>query len=454
MRPNILFIIADDWSWPHAGAYGDRVVATPNFDRVAREGILFSNAFCAAPTCTASRGAVLTGQAPHRLKEGANLWSTLRAEFAVYPDILEKAGYAVGFTGKGWGPGSVEAGGRTRNAAGPSFKSFDEFLEQVPGDRPFCFWFGSLRPHRAYQAGQGLKAGLKIEDVKVPPYLPDTPEVRSDILDYYQAVQDYDAQVGTLLDTLDRSGRSESTLVVVTSDNGMPFPRAKCNLYDSGTRMPLAIRWPDRIEAGRRCDELIGFTDFAPTFLKATGLQPLPEMTGRSFLDILDNKSDGNRDAVFTEKERHTDRRRGAKSYPMRAVRTREYLYIRNLRPNLWPAGDPPRDVDEADADILVRGGYGDIDASPSKNVIVSRQDDPEIRPFFERACAKRPQEELYDLIKDPWQLENVANSPDYAQARQKMRSLLDEWMMNTADPRAHGETDFWDKAEYIKPGR
>lgn len=450
MRPNILFAIADDWSWPHAGIYGDRTIKTPNFDRVAREGVLFSHAFCAAPTCTASRGAVLTGQAPHRLREGANLWSMLPKDIPVYPDMLEQEGYFVGLQGKGWGPGSVEAAGRARNPAGPQFASFEEFLKHVPDDKPFCFWFGSYRPHRAYQEGAGLKAGLKPETVETPPFLPDTPEVRSDMLDYYQAAQRYDAEVGVLLEALEKCGRAENTLVVVTSDNGLPFPRAKCNLYDSGTRMPMAIRWPGVAEAGGKCDELIGFTDFAPTFLEVAGLRPLSEMTGTSFLDILQGRRSAPREAVFTEKERHTDRREGSKSYPMRAVRTKEFLYIRNLRPDLWPAGDPPSGETETDQDALVRGGYGDIDGSPTKKVVVERRDDPKIAPFFERACAKRPEEELYDLASDPWQMENVAGKPDYAEARKKMRERLDEWMRSTADPRALGETDFWDKAEYI----
>lgn len=446
-RPNILFAIADDWSWPHAGVYGDQVVKTPAFDRVAKEGVLFSNAFCAAPTCTASRGAILTGQAAHRLEDGANLWSTLPKRFQVYPDLLEEAGYFVGHAGKGWGPGNVEAGGRTRNPAGPRFANFAEFLKQKPADKPFCFWFGSLKPHRPYEKGSGLKAGMKTDDVNVPPFWPDTPEVRSDILDYYKEVMDYDAEVAELLETLDKAGLVENTLVVVTSDNGMPFPRAKCNMYDAGTHMPLAIRWPARVKPGWKTEEFINAVDFAPTFLEAAGLKPLPEMTGRSFLDLLTTGISGGRDRAFCERERHTDRREGRKSYPMRAVRTKEFLYIRNLRPDLWPAGDPQHDAPEP----IYGGGFSDIDSSPTKSAILERRDDPKFKRFFELACAKRPEEELYDLKKDPWQIENVADNPDYADAKRRMRAMLDEWMESTADPRAKGETDFWDKCPYRK---
>lgn len=161
-RPNILFCFADDWSWPHAGAYGDKVVKTPAFDRVAREGFLFTRAFSAAPSCTASRAAILTGQSPHRLEEGGTLHGYLPKKFPVYPDLLEQAGYAVGFTGKGWGPGNFKAGGRERNPAGPPSKSFDEFLKTVPAGKPFCFWFGSLDPHRPYEKGSGLAAGRSL----------------------------------------------------------------------------------------------------------------------------------------------------------------------------------------------------------------------------------------------------------------------------------------------------
>src|SRR6185503_19797319 len=250
-RPNILFCIADDWSWPHAGAYGDGVVKTPNFDRVSREGALFTRAFCAAPSCSPSRAAILTGQARHRLAEGGNLWGSLPKRFLTYPDLLEAAGYGVGFQGKGWGPANFKAGGRERNPAGPGFKSFEEFLKSVPAGKPFCFWFGSTDPHRPYTKGAGARAGLKVGDVRVPPWLPDTPEIRDDILDYYFEVERFDRDVGELLKRLDTAGLLDSTLAVITSDNGMPFPRAKTNLHDSGSRMPLAVRWPGRVKAGQ-----------------------------------------------------------------------------------------------------------------------------------------------------------------------------------------------------------
>ncbi len=442
-RPNILFALADDWAYPHAGAYGDKVVRTPTFDRVAREGMLFSHVFCVSPSCTPSRAAVLTGQTIHRLEESGNLWSVLQKKFECYPDLLEAAGYHVGLTGKGWGPGSVPESGRTRNPAGPAFKDFATFLKSVPPDKPFCFWYGHRDPHRPYVRGSGVRSGMDPRAVFVPPYLPDTPEVRGDICDYYFAVQRYDRDVGAILKLLEKAGKLDNTIVVMTGDNGWPFPRGKANLYDAGTRQPLAVRWPARVKAGRKSDAFLSFQDFAPTFLEAAGLKPRPAMTGRSFLDLLTTgKSARPRDRVFVERERHANVRKGDLSYPSRAVRTREFLYIRNFHPERWPAGDPEL--------WKAVGPFGDIDGGPTKDVVLAGRNDPKIRKYFELACGKRPAEELYDVRKDPYEFTNVADRSEYAAARKKLRSELDDWMRRTGDPRARGDDDRWDRYPYF----
>lgn len=439
-RPNILFCIADDWSWPHAGAGGDRVARTPNFDRVAREGVLFTHAFCASPSCTPSRAAILTGQAIHRLEESGNLWSTLRARFETYPDLLEKAGYAVGLQGKGWGPGDFRPGGRSRNPAGPSFKSFAEFLKTVPPGKPFAFWFGSSDPHRPYDRGSGRAAGYKPEEVVVPPFLPDTPEVREDLLDYYFEVERFDRQVGELLRALEASGRASNTLVVITSDNGMPFPRCKTNLHDSGSRMPLAIRWPARVKGGRTADALVSLADLAPTFLEIAGLAVPPSMTGRSLLPLLEGRPDpADRTRVFVERERHANVRKGDLSYPARAVRTAEWLFIRNFKPDRWPSGDPEKHV--------AVGPFGDCDNSPTKEQILARRDQ-DLGRFFLLSFGKRPARELYDLAKDPHQIENVADRHPEVVAR--LEAELLRWMSDTGDPRAaNPDDDRWDRFPY-----
>ena len=442
-RPNILFCLGDDYAWPHAGAYGDKVVRTPAIDRIAREGVLCNHAFCAAPSCTPSRAAILTGQAPHRLEEGGNLHGFLPAKFRVYPELLEEAGYHIGFTRKGWGPGNVEAGGRKRNPAGPSFVSFEAFLQATREAKPFCFWFGSNDPHRPYEQGAGLKSGLKLDDVRVPPIWPDTPEIRSDILDYYVEVERFDREIGEMLRLLEAAGRLENTMVVVTGDNGWPFPRAKANLYDAGTRQPLAVRWPARVTGGRILDDFINLADLAPTFLEAAGLKPLPEMTGRSFLSLLTGKEQpGQRVRTFLERERHANVRKGDLGYPARAIRTREYLYIRNYRHERWPAGDPEM--------YFAVGPYGDCDASPTKDHILSRRNEGKYEEYYEMCFAKRPAEELYDLALDPHQMANVATKEEYATTKKALRAELERWMKETADPRATSDDDRWDKYPYF----
>lgn len=441
-RPNILVIIGDDWAYPHAGAYADKVVRTPHFDRIAREGVLFRNAFAAAPSCTPSRASLLTGRTVHQLGEGGNLWGFLPERFDVYPDLLESDGYVVGHTRKGWGPGNFQAGGRTRNPAGPQFASFDEFYKQAPKDKPFCFWFGSTDPHRPYEKGSGAASGLRAQDVAVPAFLPDTPEVRDDILDYYYEVERLDREAGAILAALESAGQLNNTIIVWTADNGLPFPRAKANLYDGGTRVPLAIRFPGKAKGGRTVDDFVVLTDLAPTLLEVAGLTPPAAMTGRSLMPLLAGAQQAGRDKVFLERERHANVRRGDLSYPARAVRTTDFLYIRNLRPDRWPAGDPEM--------YFAVGEYGDIDGGPAKDLLLARPANPAIAKYAELAMAKRPAEELYDLRKDPGQIDNVAMRADYAAAKKELRAALDTWMRDTADPRISTDDDRWDKYPYF----
>ncbi len=449
-RPNILFCIADDWSWPHAGAYGDPVVKTPTFDRVVREGVLFTQAFCAAPSCTPSRAAILTGRYPHQLDEGGNLWSTLSTKYPTYTRLLEEAGYHVGSTRKGWGPGNFKAGGYEQNPAGKPYKGFDEFMAARAEGQPFCFWFGSQDPHRTYEPGSGIASGMDPSKVIVPPIFPDTPEVRSDICDYYFEVQRFDREVGEMIKLLEERGLLDSTLVVITSDNGMPFPRCKTNLYDSGTRMPLAMRFPGRQAAGHVEHSLCNHVDLASLFLQFADIEvPASMKNGGSYLAMLKAHAIDKLGSiapapyVFVERERHANVRKGDLSYPVRAVRggwlSPNFMYIRNFRPDLWPAGDPEM--------YQSVGDYGDIDNSPTKSVIIDGRD--KYPRLFELSCGKRPAEELYDLDKDPWQMNNLADDPKHATVKKNLRVALDRWMEQTGDRRASGDTDYYDKLPY-----
>jgi uncharacterized sulfatase len=416
------------------------VVRTPAFDRVARDGVLFTHSFCCSPSCTPSRSAVLTGQHIWRLKEAGNLWSTLRkAEFPVYPDLLEREGYEIGLLRKGWGPGNHKAGGFDRNPAGPDYRSFEEFLKALPKGKPFCFWFGTSDPHRPYDPGSGVRSGMKLSDVRVPPFLPDTPEVRSDICDYLFEIQRWDRELGEALDAMERRGLLDNTLVVVTSDNGMPFPRAKTNLYDYGTRMPLAVQWRARVKGGRVIDDFVNHTDFAPTFLEACGLKPGKDMTGRSFLDVLTSgrsgRVDPKRDHTVFGRERHTTGAAGRVGYPMRAIRTYDHLYIRNYEPGRWPACDPEN--------------FQDIDGGPSKTYLLAHRNEPKVKPLFDLACGKRPAEEFYDARRDPAQIHNIAGGGgEKDRCRERLRRELAE----TRDPRETGGEILWDTYAYSGP--
>jgi len=448
-RPNILFCIADDWGWPHAGAYGDPVVQTPAFDRLAREGVLFENAFVTAPSCTPCRNSILTGQWHWRLGEGANLWSSLHPQYPVFPLLLEDGGYHIGHWRKAWGPGDWRALGRERDPAGPTYNGFAAFLEARPPQKPFCFWLGASDPHRPYKWQSGAANGIEIDKIKLPADLPDHETVRHDVADYYFEVQRFDRDVAAALRLLEQSGELDNTIVVMTGDHGMPFPRHKCQLYDSGTRVPLAIRWGSRVKAGRRVTDFTSLSDLAPTFLEAANVAIPAAMTGRSLLPVLQSEVSGridpSRDHVLTGRERHgqAQEKPNPGGYPMRAMRTDRFLYIRNFAPQRWPAGCP-------DAELAFGGNaFGDCDGGPTKDFVVEHRDDPQYARFYELAFAKRLAEELYDLASDPHQLTNVATRPQYAEAKKALEDQLMAELKATLDPRVLDDGDQFDGFPY-----
>ena len=328
-RPNILILMADDWNWPHSQEVNDPNIQTPTFDRICREGLRFRNAFVASPSCTPSRASLLTGMHPWQLETGVHLWGALPAKFDVFTELLEQSGYYVGYRGKGWGPGHLVECGRESNPAGRiKVDKFEEFFTAKPEGHPFCFWFNHSNPHRPYTWRSGVEQGMKLEDTIVPPIWPDTEEVRADICDYYFEVEGFDKAAGKVLQYLEDRGELDNTIVVMTGDNGMPFPRAKITLYDLGTRAPLAVRWPEKVKPGRTVDDMVEFPSLAATFLVAAGINPPETMIHRSLMPILlsdeSGQIDPSRDRVFSSMELHCGR------YPIRSTRTHDYLYIRN----------------------------------------------------------------------------------------------------------------------------
>lgn len=442
-RPNIFFAIADDWGWPHANSYGDTVIKTPTFDSIAANGVLFTNAYVSAPTCTASRNAILTGQHFWRLKSGSALFGHYPEGFPSYVQVLKEAGYFVGHYRKGFGPGSD--GGK--EVAGRKFGSLEEFLKERPKDKPFCFWYGTSDPHRPYILDSGIRAGMKAEDVEVPPFFPDLDIIRRDILDYYWEVERFDRQVGEALALLETQGLSDNTIVIMAGDHGFPFPRGKANLYDHGARVPLAIKWHTQIPKNRIVTDFVSTTDLAPTFLEAAGLDILPGTTGRSLLPILRSEMQGrvssDREFVLTGKERHTvaqiDHAGGT---PMRAIRTDHFLYIHNFKPDRWPAGHP---------DGSIYGpAYSEVNESPTKSYIIEHKDDPDMRIYWQLSFGLRPADELYDLRLDPFQMHNVADRAEYTDTLKRLKVKLFAELEKYEDPRIIGGADAFDQYEYL----
>lgn len=490
-RPNILLAFADDWG-RHASAYAaidgpgtvNDTIQTPHFDRVAREGVLFRRALVSAPSCTPCRSALLSGQHFWRTGRGAILRGAVwDGSNPSYPLLLRDAGYHIGETYKVWSPGTPvdapyaaprhayeRAGGRfnqfsqhvTRMVAEGTpldaarqalydevLANFNAFLSDRQPDQPFCYWFGPTNVHRKWIKGSGKALwGIDPDALagKMPPFLPDVPEVRQDLADYFGEIQAFDAALGLLLARLEEIGELDNTLVVVSGDHGAPgFPHGKCNLYDFGTNVPLAIRFGGA-KSGRVVDDLVSLTDLAPTFLQLAGVDVPPVMTGRSLVNVLESASSGqvdpSRTAVFVGRERHVeDARDGFLPYPQRAIRTHDYLYILNFKPDRSPQGDPRR-LDSADPPGIeelteeTRVTLADEDAGPTKAWLVSQRDHPRWQWHYRLAYGNRPREELYVLADDPHQVRNVAADPQYAQVRSELEQRLLDELQRTGDPR------------------
>ncbi|MBM3879327.1 MAG: amidohydrolase family protein [Verrucomicrobia bacterium] len=499
-RPNLLFCFADDWG-RYASIYTtvesrpsiNQVLETPHIDRVARQGVLFKNAFVTSPSCTPCRSSLLSGQYFFRTGRGAILQgATWDPAIPSYPLLLREAGYHLGKSYKVWSPGApadAPYGGQQHayEKAGRDFNNFSEnatrwvregltfaaakerllaqvranfeaFLADRKPGQPFCYWFGPTLTHRAFEKGSGQALwGLDPESLKgrLPQFMPDVPEVRADYTDYMGEIQAWDAGVGVLVQHLEALGELDRTLVVISGDHGMPgVPGGKCNLYDHGVGVALIARGPG-VPGGRVVDDFVNLMDLAPTFLEAGGVRPPDVMTGRSFLDVLrSNRSgqvDPSRTYVVTGRERHVAAARdGNLPYPHRALRTAEFLYIRNFAPDRWPMGNPKFTglVDRPATEALEKNtfvAFADMDASPTKAWLVGRYGQAQWQEHFDYAFARRPAEELYDLKTDPDQTRNVAGDAAYADARQALATQLLEVLTNAGDPRVLGDGQTFD---------
>lgn len=425
-RPNVLFAIADDWSFGHAGAYGCNWIKTSAFDRIAKEGILFSNAYTPSAKCAPSRASIITGRNPWQLKAAANHWCHFPSEFRSFPEALHENGYFTGMTGKGWAPGVAEdANGRLREMVGKPFQArtlsaptpfiskndyaanFRDFLDAAPGERPWFFWYGGMEPHRPYEYGSGLIiGGRNTADIdRVPGFWPDNMTVRMDMLDYGFEVEHFDRHLGLMLEELEKRGLLDNTLVIVTSDNGMPFPRDKGYAYYESNHLPLAIMWKKEIsKVGRRVDDYVSFIDLAPTILELAGVpwsrSGMAPITGLSIRNILEAATSGRivaaRDHVLIGKERNDVGRPNDQGYPIRGILKNGMLYLHNFESNRWPGGNPET-------------GYLDTDGSPTKTEVLKTRFIPDARSFWELCFGKLPADQLFNLTKDPDCITNLA---------------------------------------------
>lgn len=261
--------------------------------------------------------------------------------------------------------------------------------------------------------------------------------------DYLAEVQRFDKEVGEVLAVLKAAGRDGDTLVIVTGDNGWPWPHGKANLYDVGVHEPFVAYWPGKIKAGATSDYLTSLTDIAPTFLAAAGVEIPKDMTGQNLLPVFLDQNPPTRPAVYVERERHARARAGNIGYPSRAIITEKYLFIRNFEPDRWPAGDPDYEG--------VMGVFGDIDNGPTKQELLKFRDDPKFTKFFHLATDKRSAEELYDLKKYPDCLIDLADNSDFAATRKELHEQLANWQKETEGPRATNAHDQrWDQYEYF----
>jgi arylsulfatase A-like enzyme len=460
-RPNILFAIADDWGL-HAGVYGTTWVKTPAFDRIAKEGLLFKNAYTPVAKCAPSRAIVLTGRHAWQNEEAGNHMSFFPAKLKSWPEVLTEKGWHMGITGKGWGPGVANnAEGKPRQITGKQYNkrkakplttemgnndyaaNFIDFLDDAPKDEPWCFWYGCTEPHRGYEFQSGVnKGGKKLSDIdRVPSYWPDTETVRHDMLDYALEVEHADRHLALMLAELEKRGELDNTLIIVTADHGMPFPRVKGYAYHDSNHIPMAMRWPAGVKKpGRVIEDFVSFIDIAATLLDAAGIAEkdsgMMPITGRSWRDIWESEKSGRviveRDHTLIGKERTDTSRPQNQGYPIRGIVTHEMLYLKNYEPTRWPAGNPET-------------GYLDTDGSPTKSLILDMGREDRSNKYWRLNFGMRPAEELYDLTLDSDCAQNLAGESMHQEKVKSLLTQMETELKAQADPRMAGNGKIFD---------
>ena len=411
--PNILWLISEDTS-PDIGCYGNTLVKTPNIDKLAGEGALYTNAFVTAPVCSAARSGFMTGMyqtsiGAHNHRSHRDDGYTLPAPVAVITEYFRRAGY---FTSNCAGLSYKRAGKTDWNfaSAGPAFDG-TEWSQRKSG-QPFFAQINFSMTHRDFKRDKNNP--IDPAKVELPPYYPDHPVTRRDWANYLEAMQVLDTEIGTVLQWLEKEGELSNTIVMYFGDNGRPHVRGKQWLYEGGIRVPMIVRWPGRIEPGTVVDDLVSSVDFAPTFLSAVGIEPPEHLQG---YNILGEKK-RTREYVFAARDRcdGTDDR-------IRCIRSKRYKYIRNYYP---------------DRPYTQFNAYKKLQY-PALTVMQVLHKEGKLTPDQEKFMgATRPREEFYDLQEDPHELHNLAEDPKHKKAMQTHSRKLDEWIKATGD---RGET-------------
>ena len=465
-KPNILFCIMDDAS-VHMSAYGYDWCKTPSFDKLAEKGILFTNAYTPNAKCAPSRSSVLTGRNSWQLEEAANHVVNFPAKFKTFPEVLRENGYVTAKTGKGWGPGDPGTiDGKKRQLIGEEWSdikmkpwakgmsnedysaNFNAFLDSLDEGQSWFFWYGAREPHRRYEYGAGQRvAKKKLTDIDtVPAFWPDNEIIRNDMLDYALEIEYADMHLGKMIEGLEKRGLLENTIIVMTSDHGMPFPRCKAQEYEYSNHVPMAVMWPKGIKnPGRTVTDMVSFIDFAPTFLELAGISfeasGMHSSPGKSLTDIFHSEKEGQinpeRDIVLIGKERHDYSRPKNQGFPIRGIVSDDYMYLYNYDISLWPAGNPEI-------------GYLDIDGSPTKTEILRQFRSGENDFYWKLSMGKRETpEEFFNLAKDEECMNNLANDPEYAELKQQMKNRMESMLKEQKDPRMFGKGDIFNSYGY-----
>ena len=413
-RPNILIFIADDLGWEEVGAYGHQVVRTPNIDWLAQNGLRFDNFFLTASSSSPSRSSILTGMYPSSTT-AQNLHDKLPPQATLFSESLRQSGYYTMLVGKNHGTNSPEIEKRfdyLKSVSKPwrMGELWKEALRQRPQDKPFFMFAASLDPHRPYKQGT-YDAPYNPSEVVVPPYLPDSPDMREDIGDYYNEVTRFDSHIGEVIHQLRANKELDNTIIIVMTDNGRPFAQCKTRVNAQGIKSPFIVYYPKIVQKGGITSSLASAVDIAPTLLELAGVKRSPGLQGISLLPILNNPDAEVREFAFAEHNWHA-----FKAYE-RAVITKKYIYIKNWLPHL---SNPV---------------VGDAMRTPAYAQMLKDFEEGKLAEIYQDCfIAPRPEEELYILRKDIHCLHNIAHKRSMKNELSRLRFVLKVWQESVGD--------------------